>query len=215
MEIPANCTVSDHSWRTDVPGLALLTLAVLLVHGFHPRAEDGGLYVSGVEQILQPSLFPSDRSFVTAPFQYSLFAPGIAGLVRLTHAPLDDVLLGLYLFTTLLLLYAALGLARRCFPSQPGAQWSGIALLAAWWTLPVAGTSLLLMDPYLTARSFSTPFTLLALNQILALPGRHLLPEQPEQSSRRLKVARTVQVRSASQCFAAFSSWRRPPRSTH
>ena len=177
MEIPAYCTVSGRCRRTPqrtaVLGLAVLTLAVLLVHGFHPRAEDGGLYFSGVEQLLQPSLFPLDRPFVTAPTHYSLFAPIVAWLVRLSHAPLDSVLLGLYLFTTMLLLHAALGLSRRCFPSQPGAQWAGVALLAAWWTLPVAGTSLLLMDPYLTARSFSTPLTLLALNQILSLQPHH------------------------------------------
>ncbi len=185
MEIPPHCTVSDHRRRTDVLGLALLTLAVLLVHGFHPRAEDGGLYLAGVELLLQPSLFPLDRPFVTAPSHYSLFAPAVAGLVRLSHAPLDDVLLGLYLFTTMLLLYAALCLSRRCFPSQPGAQWAGVALLAAWWTLPVAGTSLLLMDPYLTARSFSTPLTLLALHQILSLPGHHNRTQQPQRAHQR------------------------------
>lgn len=189
MEIPPHCTVSDHRRRTDVLGLALLTLAVLLVHGFHPRAEDGGLYLAGVELLLQPSLFPLDRPFVTAPSHYSLFAPAVTGLVRLSHAPLDDVLLGLYLSTTMLLLYAALCLSRRCFPSQPGAQWAGVALLAGWWTLPVAGTSLLLMDPYLTARSFSTPLTLLALNQILLLPERRGLTKQPQQSFARLNLS--------------------------
>jgi hypothetical protein len=38
-----------------------------------------------------------------------------------------------------------------------------MALLAVWMTLPIAGTALMLMDPYVTARSISTPCTLLAL----------------------------------------------------
>ena len=167
MEIPVHCTVSDHRRRTDVLRLALLTFAVPLVHGFHPWAEDGGLYVAGVELCLQPSLFPFDRAFVTAPAHYSLFAPAIACLIRLTHMPLGAMLLGLDLVSAALLLYAALRITRRCFPFQPQAQWVGVALLAAWWTLPIAGTSLLLMDPYLTARSISTPLTLLALDAIL------------------------------------------------
>lgn len=181
MEKPPYCTVSSSCRRSDVLRLALLTSAVLLVHGFHPWAEDGGLYAAGVENLLQPSLFPHDHPFVAAPMHYSLFAPAVAWLVRLSHLPLAAVLLLLYLFTTALLLSAALRLARRCFASQPSAQWAGVALLAGWWTMPVAGTSLLLMDPYLTARSFSTPLTLLALDQILQLRDssqakRKLLP---------------------------------------
>jgi hypothetical protein len=38
-----------------------------------------------------------------------------------------------------------------------------VALLAVWLTLPVAGTALAVMDPYLTARSLTMPCTLLAL----------------------------------------------------
>ena len=39
----------------------------------------------------------------------------------------------------------------------------GVALLACWISLPIAGTSLMLTDPYVTARSFSTPLVLLAV----------------------------------------------------
>ena len=42
-----------------------------------------------------------------------------------------------------------------------------MALLATWMTLPIAGTSLMLMDPYVTARSISTPCVLLALAGVL------------------------------------------------
>ncbi len=40
-------------------------------------------------------------------------------------------------------------------------------LTACCFTLPVAGTSLSIMDPYVTARSFSTPFMLFALAAVL------------------------------------------------
>ena len=85
------------------------------------------------------------------------------------HLPLPWVLLLAYLFGIWLFLYAALKLAEVCFPSCQ-AQLSAVALAAAWFTLPVAGTSLLLMDPYVTARTFSTPLSLLAIAFALRPP---------------------------------------------
>ena len=142
--------------------LVLLTLGVLLVHGYHPWAEDGGLYVAGVEYKLDPSLFPHDTAFVTAHLHYSVFAPLVAALVRWSHLSLATVLFGIYLLSIGLMLYAGLRIMQLCFATR-AAQWAGVALLGAWWTLPVAGTSLLLMDPYVTARSLSTPLSLLAV----------------------------------------------------
>jgi hypothetical protein len=142
--------------------LLFLTLAMLLIHGYHPLAEDGGLYVAGIEYLLRPTLFPHDAAFVTAHLHYSIFAATIADLVRFTHLPLAWVLLPSYCFSLWLTLYAGLKVLRRCF-SESAAQFAGLALLAAWAMLPVAGTSLLLMDPYLTARSVSTPLSLLAI----------------------------------------------------
>ncbi|HSU18545.1 MAG TPA: hypothetical protein VLI45_02275, partial [Acidobacteriaceae bacterium] len=45
--------------------LSALTLATLLIHGYHPLAEDGGLYVAGVEYTLDPGLFPHLTQFVS------------------------------------------------------------------------------------------------------------------------------------------------------
>jgi hypothetical protein len=59
-------------------------------------------------------------------------------------------------------LAAARALLRRVAQNER-AQLAGIAMLAAVWTIPIAGTSLLLMDPYLTARSLSTPLSLWAI----------------------------------------------------
>ncbi len=142
--------------------LPLLTFATLLINGYHPLAEDGGLYVAGVEYRLDPTLFPHGTAFVTAHLRYSLFAPVLAGLTRSTHLPLGWVLFLAYIVSLWLLLFAGLQLLRRC-TADPRSQLGGVTLLAVWSTLPVAGTSLLLTDPYLTARSFSTPLTLLAI----------------------------------------------------
>lgn len=139
-----------------------LTLAVLLIHGYHPFAEDGGLYAAGIEHTLDPTLFPYATAFVTEHLRFSLFAPCVAGIVHLTHLHLEGTLLLLYGISILSTLIAGRAILRRCKFSEP-AQLAGIGLLAAWWTLPVAATSLLLMDPYLTARSLTLPLSLFAL----------------------------------------------------
>ncbi len=143
--------------------LVTLTALTLCVHGYHPLAEDGGLYVAGVQYTLDPSLFPHYTDFVREHLRFSLFAPLVAGIVRLTHLTLPSALLLIDLFSIWLTLFAARQILRRVIPTSDAAQLTGIALLAAWWTMPVAGTSLLLMDPYVTARSLSTPLSLLAI----------------------------------------------------
>jgi hypothetical protein len=147
--------------------IAALTLCVLLVHGYHPFTEDGGLYVASVEASLNPALFPHDLAFATATLHYSLFAPIMAQLVRGLHVPLAWLLLLTYIAGIWLMLYAASRIASQCFRSEP-ARLCAVALLAAWFTLPIAGTSLLLMDPYVTARTLSTPLSLLAIGFALS-----------------------------------------------
>jgi hypothetical protein len=142
--------------------LAALTALTLLIHGYHPFAEDGGLYVAGIQYTLRPSLFPYGTAFVTAHLHYSIFAPLLAWVVRTLHLPLDWALLLAYIASLLLTFFSARQLLCRCVAGAP-AQLGGMALLATWWTLPIAGTSLMLMDPYVTARSFSTPLSLLAI----------------------------------------------------
>jgi hypothetical protein len=142
--------------------LLVLTLATLLVHGYHPLAEDGGLYVAGIEFTLNRSLFPRFTAFVSEHLRFSIFAPVVATITRATHLPLLIVLLATNLICIALTLTAARALLRRVTLNER-AQLVGIATLAAIWTVPVAGTSLLLMDPYVTARSVSTPLSLWAI----------------------------------------------------
>ncbi|HZQ44587.1 MAG TPA: hypothetical protein VFA99_15135 [Acidobacteriaceae bacterium] len=141
---------------------AALTIATLLVHGYHPLAEDGGLYVAGVELTLNRSLFPHFTEFVSAHMHYSIFAPVVASITKLTHLPLLGVLLLIELLSIVLMLTGARAVLRRITHNEC-AQLAGIATVAALWTVPIAGTSLLLMDPYITARSLSTPLSLWAI----------------------------------------------------
>jgi hypothetical protein len=139
-----------------------LTFLALLVHGYHPYAEDGGLYMPEVKRLLDPGLYPYGTGFVVGHLQYSLFAPLMAGLVRESHLGVEMVLLLVYLATFWTTLFAAWLMAARCYASRE-ARCGAVMLLAVWLTLPIAGTSLMLMDPYVTARSISTPCGLLAL----------------------------------------------------
>lgn len=139
-----------------------LTMLALAVHGYHPYAEDGGLYMAEIKRLLDPSLYPHGTEFVMGHLRVSLFAPAIAGLVRGLHISLGMVLLLMHVASFWVTLFAAYLLAARCFASR-GGRAGAVALLATWITLPIAGTSLMLMDPYVTARSISTPCVLLAL----------------------------------------------------
>lgn len=150
------------SRRFEISFVTALTFAALLVHGYHPYAEDGGVYMPEIKRMVDPSLYPHGSAFVVGHLPYSLFAPMIAGLARLTHWSVETVLFIAYLASFWMTLFSASLLASRCNRSRE-ARCGAVALLAAWITLPIAGTSLMLMDPYVTARSIATPFALLAL----------------------------------------------------
>jgi hypothetical protein len=139
-----------------------LTFCALLVHGYHPYAEDGGVYLPEIKRLLDPGLYPQGTAFVVEHLRYSLFAPAMAGLVRGSRFSLETVLLVVHFATIWMTLFAAWLLAARCYGSRE-ARGGAVALLSVWITLPIAGTSLMLMDPYVTARSLSTPCALLAL----------------------------------------------------
>jgi hypothetical protein len=146
--------------------LTILTGVVLLVHGYHPYANDAGIYVAGVRKLLNPLLYRTDAPFVVAHTRLSIFAHVLAALVRVTRLPLSWVLLVAHLFSIYLFLWACWRLACVLFDSEV-ARWCSVLLAAGLFTLPVAGTALSIMDPYLTARSFSTPLSLLVVGALL------------------------------------------------
>ena len=140
----------------------LLTPLSLVILGYHPYAEDGGLYLAGVEYLLDLTLFPHMRQFVTAPLHYSVFSPFVAFFVRHGNLSFDGAVFTLFLLCLWATIFATWHVARVCFV-QPREQVGATLLVALWLGLPVAGTSLMLVDPYLTARSLSTPLVLFAV----------------------------------------------------
>jgi hypothetical protein len=151
--------------RDFVP-LALLTLGALLVHGYHPWAEDSGIYLPGVEKILQPELFPFNSQFFESHAHLTFFPNLIAASVRITHLPLEVVLFFWQLISIFLFLLACWQLMCRCFPDQ-NARWAGVALIAALLTLPVAGTALYVMDQYVNPRNLVACPTIFAIVRVI------------------------------------------------
>jgi len=146
----------------DVVALTLLTPSVLLIHGYHPFADDAGIYVAGIRKMLDPSVFSIDASFVTAHTRLSIFSHLFAETIRLFHIPLEIGLFGAYLLSIFVFLLGCLKLSRRIF-RDTHLQWGATLLASTLFTLPVAATALWVMDPYVTARSFSTPLSLFAI----------------------------------------------------
>lgn len=142
--------------------LALLTPVIFFLYGYHPFADDAGIYVAGIQKLADPGLYQPDAAFVLAHTHLSLFAHVLAGIVRITTFPLEAVLLAAHLASIFLFLLACWQLAERFFATT-AQRWCSVILAGACFTLPIAGTALSLMDPYVTARSFSTPLGLFAL----------------------------------------------------
>jgi hypothetical protein len=92
----------------------LLTVLSVVVHGYHPYAEDGGIYLSGIKRLLNPQLYPYWSDFVTAHLRFSLFAPMVAFLVRKSSLGLMTVMLLLFIACIWLTLFAGWQLAICC-----------------------------------------------------------------------------------------------------
>ncbi len=146
--------------------LALLTLGALLIHGYHPWAEDAALYLPGVEKILHPELFPFNAQFFESHAHLTFFPNFIAASVRISHLPLQVVLFFWQLTSIFLFLFACLQLIRRCFTDET-ARWAGVALVAALLTLPVAGTALYIMDQYLNPRNLVAFAAIFAIVKVI------------------------------------------------
>src|SRR4051812_13936686 len=161
--------IKEFHSRSSIQRLAtclLLAVLALLIHGYHPFSEDAAVYVPAIQKQLDPSLFPKGAEFFLAPARFSMFTQLVTQTVRLTHLPMAYALLGWYFASVFLLFLAAWRICTLCF-SDPRAPWFGVFLLAAVLTVPIAGSSLLLSDPYLTSRSLCTPILLFAIASLL------------------------------------------------
>ncbi len=146
--------------------LSLLTLGALLVHGYHPWAEDAEIYVPGVQKILHPELFPFNAQFFESHAHLTFFPNFIAASVKFSHLPLDAVLLFWQVTSIFLLLLACWQLSEKCFADR-NAQWASVALVAALLTLPVAGTALYIMDEYVNPRNLTAFAGIFAITKFI------------------------------------------------
>ena len=142
--------------------LAAITAAAVLVHGYHLGVDDAAIYVPAIKRVADPNLYPFGEQFFMSHAHLSVFALLVGGSARLSHLPVDAVIFAWHVLSVFALLLAAWQLLGCCFEGR-AARWCGVALLAATLSVPVTGTALAIMDPYLTARSLSTPATLFAI----------------------------------------------------
>src|SRR6266849_1083077 len=125
-----------------IAGLAVLTALALLIHGYHPYAEDSEIYLPGVLKILDPSLFPANAEFFGQHAGHSLYPHLIAASVQVTHMSLPWALFLWHVTSIFLMLVGTLRLAATLFEEET-ARWAAVALMATLLTLPVAGTAIL------------------------------------------------------------------------
>lgn len=151
----------------NVAAVLLFTVLGFLTMGYHPGAEDDGVYLAAVKAQLRPGLYAHDADFVRLQTQATVFVPAMAALVRATHVPLEWMELAVQFLALFGILWGAFEIARRLFP-EPRAHWAGVALLALMFTLPVAGTALYIADQYLHPRNIATALILLGLSRVLA-----------------------------------------------
>jgi hypothetical protein len=146
--------------------MLLLTAAALVIQGYHLGVEDGEIFIPAAKKLLNPSLYPYADEFFLSHQRLSLFSPILAWSARLTHLSMDWTVFLWYIASLFATLAGCWMLAEICFES-PRARWCSVLIITAVLTMPATNTGLLLMDPYLTPRSFSTPLTLFALACLL------------------------------------------------
>ena len=137
-----------------IAGLAVLTAVALLIHGYHPYAEDAEIYLPGVLKILNPSLFPANTDFFGEHAAHTLYPKLIAASVRMSHLPVPWAALLWHIVSIFLMLAGTWRLATALFADR-WARWAAVVLMAALLTLPVAGTALYILDQYLNPRNLA------------------------------------------------------------
>ena len=157
---------------SDLLPVALFTVPAFCVMGYHPGAEDDGVYLTAVKASLNPALYPRDSSFFRLQLQATQFDAWMADFVRWTGIPLAWSELLWQVISLFLILMACGSIARHLFANKR-AQWGASAMVAAMFTLPVAGTALTVADQYLHPRNVATALILIAVSAILA--GRRWL----------------------------------------
>lgn len=165
--------------RTNFLAVLLPTLIFsflgFLTMGYHPGAEDDGVYLSAVQADLHPSLYPHDSQFFRLQLQATTFDGWMAQFVDKTGISVAWAELLWQFVSLFLILWACRGIAAQLFPEK-SAQWASVAMVSAMFTLPVAGTALFLVDQYLHPRAMASALILLAISRLLSGPKWVAIP---------------------------------------
>lgn len=165
-EAIAETPLPRRRFPVEILGTLFFTILGFLVIGYHPGLEDDGVYLSSVKADLNPALFPHGANFFRLQLEATVFDNWMAHFIRWTGIPVAWSEL-LWQFAGLfLILWAVKMIANRLF-SEDWARWAGVAMVAAMFTLPVAGTALYLVDQHLHPRTLASALILLAVPQIL------------------------------------------------
>jgi len=148
--------------RLPILRLGGLTAAALVIHGYHLGVEDAEIYIPTAKKLLNPGLYGYADEFFLSHGHLSLLGPILAWTSRLTHVPIDWSIFGWYLVSLFAILAGCWTLLSACFQSDR-ARWTGMLVVTAVLAMPATNTGLLLVDPYMTGRSFSTPLTVFTL----------------------------------------------------
>ena len=145
---------------------AVLTMAGLLVHGYHYGIEDQAIYLPGIKQAIDPSLYGHDSVFFQPQTQPTLITKLVAVSATSTGLQTDTVVFAWQLLSIYAFLLGCWMVASRIFPSDR-ARLGSLAMITVLFTLPVAGTALYLVDQYLHPRALASALILIAAALIM------------------------------------------------
>jgi hypothetical protein len=157
---------SRNTFAADVLLLFFFSCLGFVVLGYHPGAEDDGVYLAAIKHNVDPTLFPRDADFFQLQLQATVFDESVGTAVRWSHLPIPVVALLWQFGAILLALYSCWRIARLLFKERH-VQWAGVALAATMLSMPVAGTALYLFDQHLHPRNIATALILLSASYIL------------------------------------------------
>lgn len=154
--------------------LFVLAFAVLgfLTMGYHPGFEDDGVYLAAIKADLHPALYPHDSDFFRLQLQATVFDRAMAALVSVSHLAVPWAALVIQWLCLCSILWAVFNILRKLFTDRP-AQWSGVALLSAMFTLPAAGSAVYLGDQHLHPRNIATALILFAIERTVSKKPWH------------------------------------------
>lgn len=156
--------------RSTISGKSLLLLVFtflsFMVMGYHPGAEDDGVYLTAIKADLRPALYPHDSDFFHLQLQATLFDRWMARFVDISHLSVGWSEAAWQILSLLVILWAVQRIAQQFFLERH-AQWAGVAMVGAMFTLPVSGTALVIVDQHLHPRTVATALVLVAITRIL------------------------------------------------